>query len=252
VKILITNDDGIFFEGLHALHRALSTLGEVFVSAPAYEQSGISHAITYLKPLHATRLDPSMNMTGYTVDGTPSDCVRLAIAELMPEKPDLVVSGVNRGLNAGVNILYSGTVAGAREGAMFGIPSFAVSLEASAKPDYSKAAELLTTIIDRLMRQTFEEPITFNINVPTKAINSAHTVCFVPMETNRHGHHFVRGTDPGGRTYYWSSADPPPAPSRHDTDCTALSRGDVTITPIRFDMTDYGNFDKFQGAWHRA
>lgn len=258
MKILLTNDDGIFAPGLHALEKSLRRLGDVFVAAPSIEQSGISHALTYLKPIHAIKIDPEssnlgMELHGFAIDGTPSDCVRLAVSKLMDEKPDIVVSGLNKGLNAGINVLYSGTVAGAREGSMFGIPSFAVSQEFEPNMDFQKASEIAVDMIERLLSNSTQQRLLYNINVPTVAL-AAETIepKIVPMETNRYGHEFEQGIDPGGRKYYWATIDPPPKKNSHETDVMALAKGFVTLTPLGYDLTDVAAMEKLSKSFEHG
>ena len=140
--ILLTNDDGIYAPGLAALERELERLGEVYVVAPATEQSGVGHSITYLSPLIVKELFDGRQRRGWAVEGSPADCVKLGLCEYLPRRPDLVVSGINYGLNAGINVLYSGTVAAAIEGAFFGITSIAVSLEFDEHAQFDRAAQL--------------------------------------------------------------------------------------------------------------
>src|SRR5919106_3255057 len=142
MQILLTNDDGIYAPGLEAMERELQRLGEVCVVAPAVEQSGVGHSITFLTPLMAKEVFDGERRRGWAVEGSPADCVKLALAEFCPQQPDLLVSGINGGLNLGVNILYSGTVAGATEGAICGIPSVAVSLEYDEHAQFDAAAQL--------------------------------------------------------------------------------------------------------------
>ena len=158
MRILLTNDDGIYAPGLAALQRELCRLGEVVVVAPAIEQSGVGHSITYLTPLivrevfHDERFPGGRGQRwGWAVQGSPADCVKIGVAEFCPETPDLVVSGINSGLNAGINVLYSGTVAAAIEGAFYGITSFAVSLEFAAHAQFDKAARLARGVIEQIL-----------------------------------------------------------------------------------------------------
>ena len=150
MQILLTNDDGIYAPGLAAMERALQRLGEVNVVAPAIEQSGVGHSITFLTPLMAKEIFDGDRRRGWAVEGSPADCVKLAFGELCP-KPDLVVSGINGGLNVGINVLYSGTVAGATEGAVFGITSVAVSLEYDEHAKFDPAAEMAVRMIEQIL-----------------------------------------------------------------------------------------------------
>ena len=239
MRILLTNDDGFFAPGIVALHHELQKLGEVMRIAPATEQSGVGHSITFLMPLIAHRVFDHNDLEGWKVEGSPADCVKLGISELCPWQPDLVVSGINGGLNAGINVLYSGTVAGAIEGAFFGINSVAVSLEYDEHDDYEAAAEIASGIIASIVEHPVEQPRLYNLNIPTAATQPDATpeLRIVPMGTNRYGQDFVKRTDPSGRHYYWATNDPPPQPSEHETDLSALASGHVTLTPLDYNLT---------------
>ena len=235
--ILLTNDDGFYAPGLAALERELSQLGEVYVVAPATEQSGVAHSITFLSPLVCKEIYDGQRRRGWAVEGSPADCVKLGVFEFLPRRPDLVVSGINGGLNAGINVLYSGTVAAAIEGAFFGLTSVAVSLEYSEHADFPRAAVLAREIIERILAQKSAAPQLYNMNIPTLATQEPLGVRVVPMGVNRYGEHFLKRKDPKGRTYYWATSDPPPAPTEEETDLSALEQGWVTLTPLHYDMT---------------
>jgi 5'-nucleotidase len=237
VHILLTNDDGIYAPGLAAMERELSRLGEVSVVAPATEQSGVGHSITYLKPLIVSEVFDGDRRWGWMVEGSPADCVRIAIAQLCPWRPELVVSGMNGGLNAGINVLYSGTVAAAIEGAFFGITSVAVSLEFDEHPRLDQAAQLARTIIQRILDQKRPEPQLYNVNIPTAALTGTPRVKSVPMDVVHYGERFERRIDPWGRAYYWATGEPRPPRSPQETDLSALAEGCVTITPLDYNMT---------------
>ena len=249
--ILLTNDDGIFAPGLAALERALRRLGDVHVSAPSTEQSGVGHAITFLTPLTAKEVFDGERRRGWAVDGSPADAVKLGIAEFCPRRPDLVVSGINAGLNAGINVLYSGTVAAAIEGAFFGITSVAVSLEWNEHADYARAAEIGLDVIEGLLARRPAPGSLFNVNIPTRALDGTPRVRVVPMSIARYGEAFERRTDPRGRAYWWSANEPPPPPSPHESDVTALAAGDVTLTPLDYDLTHRAAVDVLaEGRWN--
>ena len=235
--ILLTNDDGIYAPGLFAMEQQLQRLGEVFVVAPAVEQSGVSHSITFLSPLIVQEVFDGERRRGWAVEGSPADCVKIAVTELCPRRPDLIVSGMNSGLNAGINVLYSGTVAAAIEGAFFGITSLAVSLEYDEHARYEPAAKLALDAIGQLLAKKGPEPHLYNLNIPTAALDVAHELRVVPMGIARYGETFERRTDPRGRNYYWATNEPPPPPGDVETDLTALSKGHVTLTPLYFDLT---------------
>jgi 5'-nucleotidase len=181
---------------------------------------------------------------GWAVEGAPADCVKLGVSELFPGPVDLIVSGINSGLNAGINVLYSGTVAAAIEGAFFRIPSIAISLEEDPHADFEAAAELAVSLINQVLTNQAEQQNLFNINIPTLATRQYREgktpeVRCVPMGVERYGDHYIKRQDPKGRNYYWSTNDPPPRPTEHDTDLTCLSNGFITITPLQFDMTKH-------------
>jgi len=237
LQILLTNDDGIYAPGLAALERELSNVGDVCVVAPATEQSGVGHSITFLSPLICKEVYDDDRRRGWAVEGSPADCVKLGIFEFCPRRPDLVVSGMNGGLNAGINVLYSGTVAAAIEGAFFGISSVAVSLEFDEHANFDKAAKMAVDLIRQVLEQKDDQPQLYNLNIPTVAIDNPQGARVVPMGVARYGEEFIKRKDPKGRTYYWASNDPPPKPTSHESDLTALDKGFVTLTPLQYDMT---------------
>jgi 5'-nucleotidase len=242
LNILLANDDGIYAPGLRALGIALQRLGTVTVVAPATEQSGVGHSITYLSPLTCKETYDGDEFRGWAVEGSPADCVKLGVAELAPKPVELIVSGVNGGLNAGINVLYSGTVAAAIEGAFFRIPSFAVSLEHDPHADFDAAALMAVRLIEQILEKQGDAPELYNINIPTEATRRYRAgqmpeVHLVPMGVQRYGDHYIKRQDPKGRDYYWSTNDPPPERTDHETDLNALASGHITVTPLQFDMT---------------
>lgn len=237
MHILLTNDDGIYAPGLAALERELQQLGTVTVVAPATEQSGVGHSITYLRPLVTHEAFDGDRRRGWMVEGSPADCVKLGVFEFCPERPSLIVSGINSGLNAGINVLYSGTVAAAIEGAFFGITSFAVSLEFNEHPDFRQAARVARQVIRQVVEHDNHPSTLYNLNIPTAALLGIPQVKPVPMGVIRYGEEFERRIDPRGRAYYWATTEPPAPRTGPDSDLTALANGFVTITPLQFDMT---------------
>ena len=252
MQILLTNDDGIYAPGLAAMERALARLGEVTVVAPAIEQSGVGHSITFLAPLMAAEAFDGERRRGWAVEGSPADCVKLAIGRFCPQRPDLIVSGINGGFNIGINVLYSGTVAGATEGALFGIPSVAVSLEYDERPKFDAAAVLATNLIAQIVEQqdapqdARSGPL-YNINIPTVALQRPTEVRVVPMATARWPADFDERIDPKGRRYYWAMGTPPVAAAGELTDLDAIARGFVTLTPLRIDRTEQRMLEPLQG-----
>jgi 5'-nucleotidase len=247
MEILLTNDDGIHAPGLAALERELSKLGTVTIVAPAIEQSGVGHSITFLVPLTCKEVFKGEQRRGWAVEGSPADCVKLGVFELCPQRPDIVVSGINGGLNAGINVLYSGTVAAAIEGAFFGITSIAVSLEYDDHAKYDVVAPKARAIIDQILAQKDTEPQLYNLNFPTSATIEPAELRIVPMGIQRYGEHFIKRSDPRGRTYYWATNDPPPVPGETETDLTALAKGFITLTPLDYDMTKRSQLEAMRG-----
>ncbi len=251
MNILLANDDGIYAPGLRSLRRALESIGNVLVVAPATEQSGVGHSITYLTPLTCKEIFEGEHFRGWAVEGSPADCVKLGVSELAQGSIDLIVSGINGGLNAGINVLYSGTVAAAIEGAFFRLPSIAVSLEEDPHADFESAAQIALALIRQILDGQGDRKDLYNINIPTAATKLYSTgvmpqVRCVPMGVERYGDHFIKRQDPKGRNYYWSTNDPPPRPTEHETDLTALSSGHVSVTPLQFDMTKQSLLSEMQ------
>lgn len=246
MRILLTNDDGFYAPGLAALEQELSKLGEVYIVAPATEQSGVAHSITFLSPLVCKEIYDGERRRGWAVEGSPADCVKLGVFEFCPARPDLVVSGVNGGLNAGINVLYSGTVAAAIEGAFFGITSVAVSLEYDEHAAFPVAARYAREIIEQILERKTDAPQLYNINIPTRATHEPIGVKTVPMGVNRYGEHFLKRKDPRGRSYYWATNDPPPKLTDEETDLSALTQGWITVTPLQYDMTKWGVLDEMR------
>ncbi len=240
VRILLTNDDGVYAPGLRALRLELQKLGEVTVVAPANEQSAVGHSITLLNPLLVQEvLDEQNRPLGWAVEGRPADCVKLALLELLPEPPDLVVSGLNAGSNAGINVLYSGTVAAAIEAAFFQRTSIAVSLEyTKVRPlNFPKAAELARGVIEQIMAHRPAQGTLFNVNIPSLEKGPIRGIRAVPQNVAQYLETFDRRVDPRGRVYFWSNPGlvcPEPHP---DTDVTALGEGYITVTPLQFNLT---------------
>lgn len=256
MNILLTNDDGIHSGGINELAKILLKNGELFVVAPLTEQSGVSQSITFRRPLFprplpgGSRTD-AFEFKGYSLDGTPADCIRLAMFELCPWKPDLVVSGINGGLNAGVNVVYSGTVGAALTAATYGIPAIAISLEYGINMDFATAAEIVWPLIERFGALAIPKTV-ININLPSAALHGNAEVAIVPVETNLLGTSFEEGADPKGHSYYWASIKPDPEPSPFETDCQALAAGKISVSPITFDLNHLSALPLLESALQRA
>ena len=236
MRILVTNDDGVRSEGIHALGRALERLGEVTIVAPHLEASAIGHALTLRRPLRFERLDSRV----YEVDGTPTDCVNIAIAKILDGRPDLIVSGINRGYNLGDDVTYSGTVAGALEGALLGIPSIAVSLERTPEPfDFGPAAAAAAQVADAVLRRGLPSRTFININVPPGRPKG-----FRLTVQARRNHVTVvdERVDPRGKAYYWIEEGQNNWEPHDRSDYQAVNEGYVSVTPLQPDLTDHAAF----------
>ena len=247
MRILLTNDDGVYAPGLRALRAELKKLGEVTVVAPATEQSAVGHSITLLTPLLVQEvLDENNESMGWAVEGRPADCVKLALLELLPETPDLIVSGLNAGSNAGINVLYSGTCAAAIEGAFFQRTSIAVSLEyTKPKPlDFPRAADLARRVIEQILAQKPPTGSLFNVNIPSLEKGPVRGIRVVPQNVAPYVETFDRRVDPRGRVYFWTKPGlncPEPHP---DSDVTVLGESYITVTPLQFNLTHAGMLQK--------
>jgi 5'-nucleotidase len=240
MRILLTNDDGIYAPGLRALREELLQLGEVTVVAPATEQSAAGHSVTLLVPLLVQEVfDEAKRFIGWAVEGRPADCVKLALLELLPDPPDLIVSGLNAGANAGINVLYSGTVAAAIEGAFFRRTAIACSqAHVKARPlDFKAGAIHARRIVEQIIESKPDAGTLYNVNIPSLENGPVKGVRVVRQNVAPYVEQFVRRVDPRGRTYFWMGSDfgcPEPHP---DTDETCLNEGYITITPLQFDLT---------------
>jgi 5'-nucleotidase len=248
MNILLTNDDGIYAEGIFALHQELVKVGKVTVVAPDSEKSSIGHAITLAHPIFYKKVNRRGNFFGYGITGTPADCVKFATNVILKKKPDVVISGINIGQNDGCSVFYSGTVAGAREGALLGIPSMAISLATFVNPDYAYAAKCGAHLTKLLYKMKLTPGSFLNVNVPAipeKKIKGykVSTQGRVPI----HGQ-FQKRTDPNLRDYYWMTGKMPKTKPTDITDTHFLHQGYVTIVPIQNDSTDYQVFNSLKSV----
>jgi len=241
MRYLLTNDDGFYARGLSALYEELSKDADCLVVAPEVEQSAVGHAITISRPLMVRRAEKNGRFQGYAVAGTPADCVKIGIRELSDGPIDLVVSGINKGANVGVNVLYSGTVSAATEGVILGVPSLAVSLDTHLEgADYSVAARFARKIAAFMMENGPFVNTVLNVNVPAlpeadiKGIVVTRQGQSMPTET------FAKRTDPRENTYYWLTGEVRcPDAGGDDSDASSLERGMVSITPLQYDLTHH-------------
>ena len=237
-RILVTNDDGVHSEGIHALAEVLKRLGPVTVVAPHVEASAIGHALTLRRPLRVEHLRGEV----YEVDGTPTDCVNVALARILDEPPDLVVSGINKGYNLGDDVTYSGTVAGAMEAALLGIPGIAVSLERSRGVyDFSFAANAAAQVAEMVIARGLSPRTFININVPPGQPKGFRTTIqarrnHVTVVDERH--------DPRGKAYYWIEEGQNDWEINDRSDYAAVKAGFVSVTPLQPDLTDYAALEQ--------
>ncbi|HSQ54551.1 MAG TPA: 5'/3'-nucleotidase SurE [Gemmata sp.] len=253
MRILLTNDDGIYAPGLRALRHELLKLGSVIVVAPATEQSAAGHSVTLLNPLLVTEVldDDGATFIGWGVEGRPADCVKLALLELLPDPPDVIISGLNAGSNAGINVLYSGTVAAAIEGAFYRRTAIAVSLEYDKKIyDFPAAARYARQVIEQILATNPSPGSLFNVNLPVLERGPIRGVKVLPQNFSPYTEKFDRRVNPRGRTYFWASPEflcPDPHPG---TDVEGLAEGYITVTPLKFDLTDHTLLREMQkGEW---
>lgn len=250
MRILVTNDDGILAPGIAALAEALEPLGDIDVVAPAEGQSGSAHAITFMTPLITQQVTVGGKLKGWSVDGSPADCVKLAVCELCGGRPDLVVSGINAGSNRGVDVIYSGTVAAAVEAAFIGIPSLAISLEASRELDFARAARHARGIVERAVQLGISPGMVLNVNIPRLDRGEPKGVKVVPQSTTPWTDSYDRRTDPRGRAYFWLTDQGDREPEEHDTDLSALRDGYITVTPLQYDLTQYAQLEHLRSVWN--
>ncbi len=233
--ILVCNDDGIFSNGIKALADVASEFGEVQVVAPDRQQSAVGHAITVSTPLRAQDFTFDGRFKGKSVNGTPADCIKLAHNQLLDRKPDLVVSGINHGSNAGINIIYSGTVSAATEGTVLGYPSIAISCtDFDEKADLSGCQEAARKIIGYVLDNGLQRGVTLNLNAPSgplKGIKWAH------QAKSRYVEEFEGRVDPNNRDYYWMTGKFELLEKTGNTDIDALDEGYASLTPIQYDLT---------------
>lgn len=239
MKILLTNDDGIYAEGLWALYDRLSMKNSVTVVAPDRERSAVGHGITLHTPLRATQVHVNGKGPVCSVTGTPVDCIKLSVLELLDEKPDMVVSGINPGANVGVNINYSGTVAAAKEAALYGIKAIAVSINGSDCRYYDDAARFVEKIIGRVMDNGLPFGTFLNINLPNMAVKDMKGIRISRQGIHFFDEYFKKRKDPRERVYYWHGCDSDPIYGNPDIDGQAVYDNYISITPIKCDMTDY-------------
>ena len=236
--ILVTNDDGINSPGILALVEALADLGHIHVVAPLYEMSAMGHAITLSDPLKVVDVQRQDSFFGYGIQGTPADCVKLAVNSDLVPKPDLVVSGINQGANLGVDIIYSGTVSAAYEGTLLGIPSLAVSLASFKFRDFEPAAAIARAVALKVIKRDLPQGTLLNVNVPPGPLSE-----FVGQRITRQGsalydENYERRLDPRNHVYYWLAGTRKIVNDDLEIDENAVREGYVSITPLHYELTN--------------
>lgn len=241
MKILITNDDGIGSPGIAALTAAIKDIAEVVIVAPETEQSAVGHAITVSFPLRVTELGKGY----YAVRGTPADCVKVAVKELLQDLPDMVISGINLGPNTGTHIIYSGTVSAATEATILGIPSFAISLGTYINPDFSFAAGFAKRLALLIRENGLPKGVLLNVNIPAVPEEKIKGVRITQQGETKFIGALEKRVDPRGKTYYWLTPEIVEVHGGPDFDTIALRNNEISITPLHFDMTAKESLSEF-------
>lgn len=247
MKILLSNDDGYRAEGILCLGRYLRELGDVVTVAPELDRSGASNSLTLDMPLRVTRVEDDV----YYINGTPTDCVHLAVTGLLDEEPDMVVSGINNGANLGDDVLYSGTVAAAMEGRFLGLPALAVSMVSRGGGNFETAAAVTLELLRRMIAAPLPRDAILNVNVPDVPQAELRGWAATRLGHRHRAEPVVPGEDPRGRRIYWVGAAGPEADAGPGTDFHAVSQHQVSITPLQVDLTRHTELPKLE-SWLRS
>ena len=239
MRVLLTNDDGIHACGLKALYNRFINSHQVSVVAPDRERSAIGHAITLNEPLRAIRITLNGGYSGYAVNGTPADCIKLAIAEILPERPDVVVAGLNPGANVGASLNYSGTVAAAKEAALGGAIGIAASIEGQKADYYDDAARFVARLCDTVIAKGLPFGTFLNVNIPNRPLKEILGVRVSRQGVELLSEYVEKRLDPRNRIYYWQGRDMQTFGDDPEIDGAALGQNFISITPVKCDMTDY-------------
>lgn len=249
MKILVSNDDGIDSLGISALVNSLKEIAEVTVVAPQNEQSAVGHAITMKIPLRVFNYHKNGDFFGYAVDGTPADCVKIGIRNIMKTPPDLVISGINHGSNTAINIIYSGTVSAAREAAIMDVPSIAISVTNHTAKDFKYAGKVARALALKMMKNTLPLGTLLNVNVPDVPENEISGIVLTKQGKSKWDDIYEKRQDPYGRDYFWLTGNLLEADKNDDIDQAAIKKNFVSITPIHFDLTDYASYNNMK-SWN--
>jgi 5'-nucleotidase len=242
LHVLLTNDDGIHSPGIKALWEEFSQTATVSVVAPDSERSACSQSITVHSPIWVSEYDLA-GITAFKVGGTPTDCVKLALKVLLPERPDIIVSGINNGSNLGTDVLYSGTVSAAIEGALSGVPSIAVSLDyfdgAPIEGTYANAAKVAREVAESVLKNSLPPNTLLNVNLPAIPVSQIKGRAVTKLGIRHYENTFEKRQDPWGKTYYWMGGEIGTGHNDPDSDIIAIDEGKISITPVHFDLTNY-------------
>lgn len=244
MRILISNDDGYFAPGIVLLAEMLAPLGDITVVAPERDRSGSSNSLTLDRPLSVRRAENGF----YFVNGTPTDCVHIAVTGLLPQLPDIVVSGINYGANVGDDTIYSGTVAAATEGFLLGIPSIAISLVAEGGGHLRTAGRVAAELVARFVKQPLTQPVLLNVNVPDVEYEELTGMSVTRLGKRHKAEPVIKSTTPRGDTVYWIGAAGSAQDAGEGTDFHAITTNRVSITPLQMDLTRYAQLETVS-AW---
>jgi 5'-nucleotidase len=243
---MLTNDDGVHAPGLKILFQQSLDLGKTVIVAPEHDNSAASHSLTMSRPLRVREIAENI----YTINGTPTDCVTIGIGKILPQKPDLVISGINPGPNLGDDVSYSGTVSAAIESTMLGIPSIAVSLAAESEPlHYGTAAAFVARLAKIILEKGLPKDTLLNVNVPNTASEGIEGVAFTRRGRRLYDDAIKETFDPWGRKHYWIGGGTPSFDAGEDTDSAAISVNKISITPMHLDPTNYEALKFLQKDW---
>jgi 5'-nucleotidase len=243
LDILVCNDDGIDAPGIYALVQELKTIGKVTVVAPDKQQSAVGHAITMSYPLRVKEFRKDGKFFGYAVQGTPADCVKLAVRALLKRKPDLLVSGINHGSNTAISIIYSGTVSAATEGTILGIPSIAMSVTTYGKVDFRYSAKIARSLALLVSKKGLPERTLLNVNVPPLKKEEIRGILVTRQGKSLWNDTFDTRRDPGNKEYFWLTGGLDEADTDVEFDQAAIRNNYISVTPIQYDLTDYAMMD---------
>jgi len=244
--IILTNDDGINAPGIRAMWEEMSAVEDVLIVAPETEQSAVGHAITLSTPLKVREVKEQGKRIGYAVNGTPADCVKIAVTEILEQPPKLILSGVNQGGNLGICAIYSGTVSAATEAAILGLPAMAVSLDSWENQDFSAATEFVRRFYPMLLKKGLPEGVSLNVNVPAIPRDQIKGAVVTRQGKSRVIETFDKRVDPRNNAYYWLAGEMTFNEAEPGTDAEMVAENYISITPIHFDLTNFPALEKLK------